>query len=165
MQRKSVLDSDMHIIDITLFRFGAIYTTTMHVHTLMYTRFVTCRRYFLLQTFTACSISQDYESYVFDPPIVAKKVCINPTSSVTSEPYAMRFELYGCELNTTGSAATDSGTVDHVHGNIALSSLQKGRVSKIRLCRLNFQAQPLVQTCILQREETRFTLTMAGFHS
>ena len=58
--------------------------------------------------FTGCSTSHDYKSYVFDPAIVAKTVCINPLTDVDGV-VALRFELYGCELDT---GAEDSGTVD-----------------------------------------------------
>ena len=62
--------------------------------------------------FTGCSTSHDYKSYVFDPAIVAKKVCINPLTDVDGVT-ALRFELYGCELDT---GAEDSGTVDVITG-------------------------------------------------
>ena len=64
------------------------------------------------QVFTGCSESRDYKSYVFDPAIVAKKVCINPLTDVDGV-VAVRLELYGCELDT---GAEDAGTVDVITG-------------------------------------------------
>ena len=73
----------------------------------------------LLQTFTGCSTSHEYQTYVFDPAVVAKQFCINMKTAVDST-FALKFELYGCTLDT-GSA--DSGTADLVHnGNSSIDT-------------------------------------------
>ena len=83
--------------------------------------------------FTGCPASHDYKTYVFDPAIVAKKVCINPLTDVDGV-VALRFELYGCELDT---GAEDSGTVDVITGALDASILARdlvlGRLHKFFL--------------------------------